>query len=429
MMVNKYLYILGVKHRNPSLLPYLDFLMESDRWSIEQLKEYQFKKCKELLIFSQKYSSFYRREFAEVGFNPHNMQTIEDIKKLPIIDKKVLIDYNKEIHTNYKFKKIIFGETSGTTGQALGFYRDEEGDSQNRAALFRGYSWYGVAPWERNGYFWGYNIDKRQRRKVEFLDLLQNRFRIFSYDEASIRQFIEKMRTATFIEGYSSMIYEAAKIINKLEHPIDFDLKMVKGTSEKIFDTYQDETQKAFGKKIVSEYGSCESGLIAYECPEGGHMHIAMENVYVEEVDGEIVITNLMFRSFPIIRYRLGDAIKLAPSDFKCQCGRSHPIILDVLGRIGKNVIGKNNKYPSLTFYYIFKNIALTKGVNLNYQAIQNEVGNIELNIEQNSPELLSDLQHELVKYFNSDVSFSIHWGTKLHAMDGKLRDFVTTLE
>ena len=389
-MVNKYLYILGVKHRNPSLLPYLDFLMESDRWSIEQLKEYQFKKCKELLIFSQKYSSFYRREFAEVGFNPHNMQTIEDIKKLPIIDKKVLIDYNKEIHTNYKFKKIIFGETSGTTGQALGFYRDEEGDSQNRAALFRGYSWYGVAPWERNGYFWGYNIDKRQRRKVELLDLLQNRFRIFSYDEASIRQFIEKI-------SYLTPHYFAA--------------------------------EKAFGKKIISEYGSCESGLIAYECPEGGHMHIAMENVYVEEVDGEIVITNLMFRSFPIIRYRLGDAIKLAPLDFKCQCGRSHPIILDVLGRIGKNVIGKNYKYPSLTFYYIFKNIALTKGVNLNYQAIQNEVGNIELNIEQNSPELLSDLQHELVKYFNSDVSFSIHWGTKLHAMDGKLKDFVTTLE
>ena len=76
----------------------------------------------------------------------------------------------------------------------------------------------------------------------------------------------------------------------------------------------------------------------------------------LEEENGEIIVTNLLSRSFPIIRYKLGDFVRLASSDFKCSCGRAHPVILDVLGRVGKNVLGKKSIYPSLTFYYVFKN-------------------------------------------------------------------------
>lgn len=67
-------------------------------------------------------------------------------------------------------------------------------------------------------------------------------------------------------------------------------------------------------------------------------MHINMENVILEEVNGEAVVTNLLSRSFPIIRYKLGDYIKLAPESFKCKCGRAHPVLLDVLGRVGKRL-------------------------------------------------------------------------------------------
>src|SRR5690606_6507219 len=129
--------------------------------------------------------------------------------------------------------------------------------------------------------------------------------------------------------GYSSMIYEVAKMINQMEQGGKYNLKMIKGTSEKIYDSYQDEVQKAFGLKIISEYGAAESGLIAYECPEGS-MHINVENVVVEVVKGEILVTNLLSRSFPIIRYQLGDAVTLADPAFKCKCGRNHPVVLDV---------------------------------------------------------------------------------------------------
>lgn len=430
-MLRDNLYLAGVKYRNPSLFRHFDFLTgNSESWAFEQLKEYQFSKCKDLLIFASLYSPYWKRVFGEIDFEPTKMTSLEDIKCIPIIDKSILLKYNKEIHTDYKFNKLFFSETSGTSGQVLKFYRNEEWDSCNRAAMFRGYHWYGVKPWDRNGYFWGYNINPKKKFMTSLLDELQNRFRLFSYDEESIKEFVHKLERAKFLTGYSSMIYEVAKIVNQMGLNNRFNLKMIKGTSEKIYDSYQDEVKKAFGQKIISEYGSAESGLIAFECPEGGHMHINMENVILEEVNGEAVVTNLLSRSFPIIRYKLGDYIKLAPESFKCKCGRAHPVLLDVLGRVGKKVIGYKSIYPSLTFYYVFKNLTLEKGISLNYQAVQNEKGGVLLKIEQNEKEEISVLlKKELTKYFHDDINFEIVWGAKLHTMDGKLKDFITTID
>lgn len=428
-MLHKWIYKLGMERRNPSLAPYLDFLMKSEEWTLSALEDYQFEKCKELCIFASQHSPFYRQRFEEVGFKPEKMQSVYDLSVLPLLGKDDLRVHHDEIAARYSFRTVTLAETSGTSGQPLSFYRNEEWDSHNRAAMFRGYAWYGVNPWDKNGYFWGYNIDKSQRWKTMVLDGLQNRFRLFDYDEQHIRRFVERLKGATFVSGYSSMIYEVAKMINELGISNKFGLRMVKGTSEKIYPSYQEEVMKAFGRKMISEYGSCESGLIAYECPEGGHMHINMENVVVEEVDGEMVVTNLLSHSFPIIRYRLGDSIRLAPRGFRCPCGREHPVLLDVLGRVGKKVVGKQKNYPSLTFYYVFKNLLLTRRIALNYQAVQERAGHILLRIEQNRPELQPYVETELKRYFSDDLEVDIRWGESLHAMDGKLRDFITHIQ
>lgn len=427
-MLHKLIFKLGAAKRNPSLKKQLEFLLESDKWSYEKLEAYQLEKLKELLKFAYKYSPFYTAMFDKVGFVPDKITSVNDLKVLPVIDKKVLVEHNAEIQSRFPFKTLRESESSGTSGVSLKMYRNEEWDSGHRAALFRGYHWYGVKPWEREGYFWGYNIGAKQQRKIKFFDALVNRFRLFSYDDKSIVEFAKKLRKASFLTGYSSMIYEVAKYINKRNTQNDFHLKMVKGTSEKIFDKYQEEVKKAFGQKMISEYGACESGMIAFECPEGGYMHVVMENVVVEEIDGEIVVTNLLSKSFPIIRYKLGDYVKLAPKKFKCSCGRNHPVVLDVLGRVGKKIIGVKSSYPSLTFYYVFKNLG-QKGIVLNYQAVQNEVGKITLRVEQNTQEYEPQLRKELAKYFGTDLSIDVVWNEHIHAVNGKLKDFITTID
>ena len=325
-MVRKLIFKYGVWRRNPSLLKYLSFLKESDKWSKEELLQYQLFKCKEFLEFVYKHSAFYRTTFDDYNFKPSEFNNLNDLKKLPSISKVTLVKYNRLIHAKYPFKKLLPALTSGTTGESLGFLKNEEWDSHNRAAMFRGYSWYGVHPSDRNGYIWGYNIDPKQALKIKWLDCLQNRFRIFSYSSVEIEKFAKNLKGAKYLHGYSSMIYEVAKLVNRTGLKINHKLKMIKGTSEMVFDSYQEEVKNAFGLKIISEYGSAESGLIAFECPEG-NMHIAIENNIIEVEDGEILVTNLLSRSFPIIRYRLGDIVELAAEDFKCSCGRAHPVI------------------------------------------------------------------------------------------------------
>ncbi|SNB55492.1 phenylacetate-CoA ligase [Marinobacter sp. es.042] len=407
----KQLFELGAKARNPSLFGLYDALKETEWLNRKQLQDFQNEKARMFLSFASENSPFYKQLFQKIGFRPDKYTGIKDLACIPEIDKLCLIENNASIHSQNISEKVRLAETSGTSGQSLSFNRAESWDSQNRAAMMRAYDWYEVKPWDRNGYLWGYNISRRQHLKVKFLDILQNRFRIFDYSEKEIDGFARRLCSAQFLNGYSSMVYEVARLIN--ERGIDIpNLKLVKGTSEIILDIHHAESIKAFGRRVTSEYGAAEAGLIAFECPYGG-LHINVETVILEQNSaGEALVTNLASHSFPIIRYNLGDIISF--SDDYCLCGRSHPLLKDVKGRKGKNVVGFKRKYPGLTFYYVFKNIALENSVLINYKVVQREVGKVVVLIEGlRSAKTVGLVQEQLDRYFGSDVEFEIEFVEK----------------
>jgi len=361
------------------------------------------------------------------GIDLSSIKTIEDLKKLPLVTKEDLITHNADIQVA-NFPKTFKASTSGSSGTSLVFNREELADSFNRASIFRGYSWYNVKPWQLNGYFWGFNFSRFKQLKFKVLDLLQNRFRLFGYQKKSFHRFVKKLRKASYLHGYSSMIYETAKQINNANLKQSFRLKMVKGTSEKIFDHYQQEVKKAFNCKIISEYGATEAGIIAFECT-AGNMHINMEGVIVEEIDQEIVVTNLQMKSFPIIRYKLGDYIKLAPKDYQCSCGKAHLVLDEVTGRVGQNIYGFKNRYPSLYFYYIFKNLVKSFNLKLNYQVIQESKGVLAFKVEQHLEDKEEHLlKKEIYKYFKDDVDFTILTNQNLRSTNKKFKSFISKI-
>jgi phenylacetate-coenzyme A ligase PaaK-like adenylate-forming protein len=104
--------------------------------------------------------------------------------------------------------------------------------------------------------------------------------------------------------------------------------------------------ERAFGCKVMNEYGASECLAIAYGC-SAGWMHVNSEWVILEGVDrmgrptppGEpshtVLVTNLANRVQPILRYDLGDRITLAPGP--CACGNPLPAIR-VEGRKGEAI-------------------------------------------------------------------------------------------
>lgn len=423
-MLYKLLFKLGERLRNPSIRKWFAFLKASEKWSIEQLESYQLEQLKELITFAKANSEYYKDKLKNIDVTAFT--SLDDIKKLPVLSKTDVIEHNEVIHTKHTFKKVFTATTSGSSGDPLVYKREEEADSFNRASIFRGYSWHNVQPWERNGYFWGFDFSGFKRFKISLLDALQNRFRVFDYKEKAFNQFVKKLQKATYIHGYSSMIYQSAKLINDKKLPKPKHLKMVKGTSEKIYDSYKEEIKKAFGVPIISEYGAAETGIIAFECTEG-NMHINMEGVIVEEINHQIVVTNLQMKTFPIIRYELGDYISLASENEVCSCGKSHRILEEVTGRIGENVYGKKEIYPSLYFYYIFKNLGKKHNLKLTYQIVQKEKGILIFNLKEtltNKQEQL--LKQEIHNYFNDDITYNIYQNVKKTVVKGKTKSFIS---
>ena len=423
----KAIYHAGIRKRNRKILEKLKFLQSSQHWSIERLKDHQLNELRSLLVHAHQNSEFYRKRFDEAGFNPSEIRHLEDLTKIPVTEKAELLGHRDRIQNRNGFERLFYSETSGSTGTPLVFFRSDDWDAWHNASVMRGYSWHDVSPWERNGYLWGFNLSGWARAKTRLLDRVQNRFRMFSYDDAEIRKFVEQLRSASYVGGYSSMIYRIAKFIN--DHP-DVEpltnLKMVKGTSEKIFPAYQTAAQRAFGQKIVSEYGAAEAGIIAFECAEGTS-HINMETCIVETENDEILVTNLYSHSFPVIRYRLGDVIRTSCET--CPCGREHDRILEVTGRVGQAIRGKSREYPSLTLYYVFKNLA-AKGIVLNYAARQEEIGAIDLRIEQTIDRPTRHLlDQELRKYFGDDLAVAVSDNSDIRSNSKKFRDFVSTIE
>ena len=430
-MLYKLIYKIGQRLRNPSLNEIYNNLKASEKFTLKELEGYQSKKTLELVKFANENSPFYQDLWRKNHVDINNIKSLKDFSQLPIITKRDLLKNRDQITISQNiFKKTFKVTTSGSTGESLEFYREEFSDSFNRASVLRGYSWFGIQVWNRNGYFWGFNFSNFNRIKSQFLDKLQNRFRLFSYKTDDLQKFLKKLKKAKYLHGYSSMIYQIAKMINqeKIEKPLN--LKMIKGTSEKIYQHYQEEVSKAFGLKIISEYGAAETGIIAFECPHG-KMHLNMEGVLVEEIDNEIIVTNLQLKNFPIIRYKLGDYIKLAQKETECKCGMKHLILEEVTGRIGNTIYGKKNVYPSLYLYYIFKNLSSKNNILINHQVLQNIKGELIFRIsEKLHGKELKLLNQEIRKYFSDDIKFTILESQNIFSdKKEKLKNFISSID
>lgn len=427
---HKWLFFQGAKRRNPSIFGHFEALKASENLNWDALQRLNESRLRQLCLFADRHSPFYRQRFRELGFDPEHRWSLEEFRKIPITTKRDLIDSNAEIHTPANlFSKRFFVETSGTSGEILTFHRDESWDSFNRAAIWRGYSWFGANPWDRKLYFWGYNTAPWKRLKLRFMDFLVNRFRLFDYDPEKLKRLVPKLDQVKVIEGYSSMIYELANLIREQKPPFR-ELKLVKGTSEKVYPHYQPIAKEVYGRPIANEYGSTESGIIAFECPKG-NMHITMEGVYVEEdpSDNGIVVTNLQSFSFPSIRYKLGDQISLAPKEYRCPCGMQSPVIREVTGRIGKKIFGKERIYPSLTLYYIFKNLYFNQNRTIDFQAHQFEKGKLQIWVKEPvTSDLIQLITKEANNYFG-DIQLEIIENHDFRQQAGKLRDFVSHLD
>jgi putative adenylate-forming enzyme len=99
----------------------------------------------------------------------------------------------------------------------------------------------------------------------------------------------------------------------------------------------------AFGRTPFNGYAATEAGYIAFECDRHAGLHVFEDQVQIEVVDDDhrpvpagepgsrLLLTNLVNRTQPLIRYELDDLVTAAREP--CPCGRSFPLLATVDGR------------------------------------------------------------------------------------------------
>lgn len=357
----------------------LSFLKESQWWLEQRLRCFQQERLQTLLKHTYENVPYYRELFNKLRLKPEDIRTIEDLPKLPILEKEEIRENfgtGRVVAQNVSKKRLIYSSTSGSTGEPLSFYKDKISDSWNWACKFRGFEWAGYRLGDKNARIVGNPeiIEKSGKLLEKIKRGLFNMLFIpaFEIKEENIDKFVSLISQfkPVMIRGYAASIYVLADYLDEKDLNIHRP-RCVVITGEKCFDWQRRVIEHQFGCGVFDDYGSIEINSIAHECDQHLGMHVSMENVIVEFVDehdevirngriGDIVVTSLNNFSVPFIRYRLGDRGRYL--NVKCPCGRELYLIDHIEGRIPDVIFTPSGKHLSVHFFTIlFKHVASVK--------------------------------------------------------------------
>ena len=320
----------------------LKSLQRSQYNSEEQISELQWKKIKDIIEFAYLNNDFYHNHFDKNDIHPQDINSWDDFLKIPFLTKDdIRSNANDLISKNYQKENMHHKRTGGSTGVPVHLYVDNLAMNFKRAAVHRHNSWAKYHQGMKRAALWG-DTDKELSFKEKFYLNVYDRtiyLDTLKMDDAYLFEFVKKLKAfqPRSLIGHGHSLYYFAKFIldNKISG-IKFD--GIISTAETLFDNERKVIEQLFGDVLYDRYGCEELSIIASECEKHEGMHINAEGLYVEVLDsdennpGELVITDLVNRGMPFIRYKIGDMATIFEKP--CSCGRGLPRLKKVYGRV-----------------------------------------------------------------------------------------------
>lgn len=178
------------------------------------------------------------------------------------------------------------------------------------------------------------------------------------------RELVEKLNRFQphYLFGYPSLVEALAR--ESLSGTLQIAPHTIALSSEPFTLTARTAIAKGFpDAQIAESYSTSECLAIASRCAHG-RLHLNSDFALVEPIDGNgqpvaegelsdaILVTNLVNRTQPIIRYRLDDRIRLCPAS--CECGSPFPVV-ELHGRSDDTLylldqLGRPHAFPPIPF-------------------------------------------------------------------------------
>lgn len=332
------LLLLGVQRlRGRPVGAYIRKLQEWERLEPQEFERLRAQRLIQTLEYASTRVPLYRSGAWHEALRRANAGVLQS---WPVLDRETIQANPKELLAQPGPRGHYFRRTSGSSGKPLGVAMDADAAAWGWATDYRGLLWHGIPIGARSMFI-------NQRRESLLAEWIRNRTPLLTSDLSPARlteavQFLETARL-TYITGYVSAVVELARHARIMapqgRRPL---VPFVKAFGEMLQPFQREEIERGLGARVIETYGCNEIGTAAYECPAGS-LHVFSEHVELEVLRdgqpappgeaGDIVMTCTTNRVMPLIRYRVGDRGRLSPE--VCSCGRPHPVIAGIEGRIG----------------------------------------------------------------------------------------------
>ena len=425
--------------RGQNIRPLQKLFSETQYHTHEQIEKEQFSALKRMLEYAYTSIPFYRNKYRAAGICPSDIMTVNDVDQIPLLTKQEIMDCGDMENTAFRGKKYK-RSTSGSTGNPLVFYKDNESMTCLDAIMYRNYSWFGVDLGDRQARFWGHPLSKTGILKTRTLDAFLNRIRLsaFNLDDANYMQYLSQIKRfkAQYVYGYAQAVFQFSNYFHTLNIDLSFlNIKAVILTGEMVFPHQMQIMKAVFGCPVTQEYGCTELGLIGFGCPEGT-IHL-MENLFVETLstkshndNGEIVISELYGKLFPFIRYQIGDKGRL--SHRNCSCGRGLKVLEQLFGRKDDFIkLSSGRLVDAYVVEYIINDMPVIFGKISQFKLVQSayDVFKIFLVSVGDRNKIGEYLTVNMKKTLHSGISVKIVYVESLpKELSGKLKCFVSEL-
>ena len=339
-----------------------------ETWSREQIAERQLASLRSQLTYVHQNSDFYRQQWDELGFQPGDLRSLDDIRRLPLVHKA---DYVKSLAERPPWGTAVAASerdcrrvhfSSGTTGlptpvcwtqndlerwadlYARSAYSQGVRDDDVYQCLF-GYAWFvgglgATAGYERIGATVLPGGSSETQRQVDTM---------FRYG-------------TTAVSGTPSFMLHLAETAEAGGTPLTRSRVtriQVGGEPGAGVPATRAHIERQWGAKCFDGYGSLEFQPIAWECEDQQGGHIAEDFAYAEVLDvdthepvpdgtpGVLVLTHLDKQATPLVRWWTGDIV--VRDSERCTCGRTHARLPGgVIGRADDMLVVRGvNLFPS----------------------------------------------------------------------------------
>lgn len=319
--------------------------LERDQWSAAEWESYKTDRLGYVLNRAATRVPFYRERWARRRRNG-DRASWEYLENWPLLEKDELRqDPRAFIADDCNQRSLFHVHTSGTTGKPLDLWHSKE-TARFWYALFeaRCRKWNGVSRNDRWAILGGQLITPVKTRRPPFWvwNSALNQLYMSSYHLAPdlIPHYADalKRHQIKYLYGYTSALYELAVQMLEADRR-DIEMSVALTNAEPVFDYQRRAIEKAFQCPVIETYGMAEMVAGASACKSGA-MHMWPEAACVETFkhsDGgaasELISTGLLNQDMPLIRYRVGDSVKLSLEHQDCACGRTLPVLESVEGR------------------------------------------------------------------------------------------------